>query len=93
MLGDRRKNIDTMVMLGFTKEQRRECLFNLSAADYCEGPEQDNLGSGVVWIFGMEVDEFLIYIKLKIDNTETGRRAKCLSFHSADHRMDFPYKE
>lgn len=92
LLGNRRKNYESLTQLGITKQIRKECIFNLAVYDYCKGPEFDDSGSGNIWIFGIEIDNHEIYIKLKIDEAEGEKIAKCFSFHISNYQLHYPNK-
>lgn len=89
--GDRLKNRETLIMLGITEEQRKDCLVNLTKSDYSEGPKPNDNGEGEVWIFGLRINSEEIYIKLTINNYN-GKTAICISFHIAEFPMNYPFK-
>lgn len=89
LLGNRKINRETLIQLGITEHIRKECILNLSVFDYCQGPVPDENGSGHLWIFGTEIDRCEVYIKLKIENAEEGKIAKCLSFHIPDYPLHY----
>ena len=65
---------------------------NLTYENYHRGPEKDrDRKKNSVWIFGAEVDNEEIYIKLSDDfNCDI---AKCISFHKAESKINYPYKK
>jgi hypothetical protein len=67
-------------------------LLGLSVLDYCSGPEQDRGQSGMIWVFGKEINSREFYIKLKICDTHPGKLAICLSFHKAEQTLRYPFK-
>ena len=96
----REKNLEFLTRHGFTPRERKDAILGLAVKDYCKGPEQDDKAGGQrdIWFFGIVYEGVEIYIKLQLVNEkdeETGdvmRHAKCISFHSAEHKLQFPYK-
>jgi hypothetical protein len=88
----RAENIACLAELGITKKNQKEEIMNLSAEDYCEGPEPDKDRPGVIWVFGKRISGKEVYIKLKIAQVGRETIAKCLSFHPAKHPLCFPFK-
>ena len=88
---NRKINRDALVELETTETQRLHYLTNLIKDDYSEGPLQDDIRGGHVWVFGKNVNSKEIYIKLTI-NTYNGKHAVCISFHCADRPLSYPYK-
>lgn len=43
-------------------------------------------------VFGKDIEEKLIYIKLKVKN-KTQKHVLCVSFHYAKEKMIFPYAQ
>jgi hypothetical protein len=89
----RRENMDALAELGLTKQNRKEEILTLSVQDYCSGPEPDKDMPGDVWMFGKQIDNTNVYIKLKIAGEGNEKIAKCLSFHVAKFPLCFPCKE
>jgi hypothetical protein len=91
---DRTKNRDALPDLGLSEKQRDDIILGLQVEHYCAGPmrDDDSERGGDVWIFGTEVHGTLVYVKLKLVGVEPLRRAMCLSFHRAEHPMNFPFK-
>jgi hypothetical protein len=84
---DNQKNRDLLPFLGFLPYQRLEIIRNLKPKNYCQGPMEDQDGSeGEIWTFGYKESGITVYIKLKLDD-----EAKCLSFHRAEYKMEFPF--
>lgn len=52
--------------------------------------DKDDLNPPVLFVFGKEISERLVYIKLKIKGEQT-RHIVCVSFHYAEEPMAFPY--
>ena len=87
---DRRKNMQSLVQLRFTKKNCRDEILTLSVEDYCDGPKPDKDRPGEVWEFGKLIEGKEVYIKLKIAQVDQVKLAKCLSFHVAEHPLCFP---
>ena len=63
----------------------------LSVENYCEGPNPDRDRPGDIWVFGKPVGTEEIYIKLKIAQVGKEKIAKCLSFHTANFPLCYPF--
>jgi hypothetical protein len=88
---DRHKNINTLLRLEISSAKRREIIEALKLADYSEGPLKDTLNSGSpLWVFGKTVKQTPIYIKITIGTPNNP--VICISFHEAEHPMNFPFK-
>ena len=88
---DRGKNSQTLLDLEITKAERNKILASLKLADYCEGPLEDTLHKGAdMWVFGKLVKSKEIYIKITMGIS--GAQVICISFHIAEHTMQYPYK-
>ena len=89
----RRENIDSLAQLGLTTKNRYDEIMMLSVADYCKGPEPDKDKPGEVWVFGKQIRNEEVYIKLKIAEVREKKIVKCLSFHKASYPIYYPYKK
>ena len=87
---DRKENLNSLLQIGFTKENCKHEILNLSVSDYCAGPKPDKDRPGVIWEFGKNISGYDIYIKLKIAETGSVRIAKCISFHIDERQLEFP---
>ena len=66
-------------------------LKELTVSDYSETLiDKDDDKPPLLFVFGKDINNRQIYIKLKIKG-ENNRRILCLSFHYAKHKMKFPY--
>lgn len=86
---DRDKNRQTL--LEIPARMRETVVMSLVADDYSEGPIMDTLNNqGELWVFGKSFDEKEIYIKISLgaENSHT----VCISFHEAEHPMNYPLK-
>ena len=88
----RRINRDALIDLGLTERNRRREILSLSVQDYSSGPDPDNDRPGELWVFGRIVDGREVYIKLKVAEVDGEKLAKCLSFHSAEYAITYPFK-
>jgi hypothetical protein len=92
----REKNDDTLTILGITPKHRMEEVKKLRYVDYFGGPSPDHDGSPdkVWWEFGLRVKGHEIYIKSRIYKRDDGKYgAKCMSFHIAEEKIKYPFKE
>lgn len=88
---DRQKNFQALLKLEITSAKRREIIEALKIADYSEGPLTDTLNNGSpLWLFGKTVKNSLIYIKITLGTPNNP--VICISFHEAEHPMNFPFK-
>jgi hypothetical protein len=88
---DRGKNSQTLLDLEITKDQRNKVLKTLIVEDYSEGPLPEKLYGGAdMWVFGKIVKNKEIYIKITMGIA--GAKVICISFHIAEHPMNYPYK-
>lgn len=91
-LAPRSDTLETLRYLGLTKQNLEEILLSLSVVDYSGGPEPDRDRPGEIWVFGKQVEEHKIYIKLKLaDVGDDVRIAKCISFHIAARPLRYPH--
>ena len=90
---DRRGHQNSLADLGLTKEGCKIEILGLSVTDYCQGPQPDHDRPGDIWVFGREITDRDVYIKLKIAEVGSGKIAKCISFHAAEHPLCYPYKQ
>jgi len=95
-LGDRKKNFETLVALGYLPNHIKQEILSLTPKEYSEGPlldkDQINYKNESCWIFGKNIQNNLIYIKLKIRKTHEHEETVCMSFHIAEYQMKFPLK-
>lgn len=88
-------NNETAIALGLTRETVRQEILQLTADDYHSGPEPDRDRPGDIWVFGKRIEAMEVYIKLKlVKDPETGTEyVKCLSFHEAERRIEYPLRK
>jgi|SRR6185312_12824496 len=88
---DRGKNTQTILDLEITKDYRNNVLKDLEVDDYSEGPLEEKLYGGAnMWVFGKIVKGKEIYIKITMGMS--GSKVICISFHIAEHKMNYPHK-
>lgn len=90
----RDKNLETLAELGLTLQDCKNIIISLAVEDCCKQPEddRDEVRGGSVWFFGKKIGGRDIYIKLKLVDLGEKKLAKCLSFHFADHPLQYPLK-
>jgi len=79
--------------LEITSKQREGFLAGLEAKDYSRGPIDDAYDpeSPPNYEFGITIKGKEIYIKINLG--KTGKRVMCISFHIAEHKMKYPFKQ
>jgi len=88
---DRGKNTKTLAELEISPTERKRILEELVVTDYSEGPLEDILNKGNdMWVFGKTVKKREVYIKITMGIE--GSRVVCISFHIAEHLMNYPFK-
>lgn len=88
---DRPKNREALEKLDITPMQRELIVKNISVQDYVDGPIIDELNRiREMWVFGKDVKGQEVYIKISL-GYEHGQTI-CISFHLAEHPMQYPFK-
>ena len=88
---DRGKNTQTLLDLEINKDYRNKVLKTLTDEDYAEGPLPEKMyGGSAMWIFGKLIKRKEIYIKITMGIA--GAQVICISFHIAEHPMQYPHK-
>lgn len=88
----RGKNTQALLDLQITPAARKEYLKQLKPEDYSEGPNDDRLyGISSLWVFGKEINGNEVYIKISMGRF--GLNTICISFHKAEHKMNYPFKK
>jgi len=93
VLVPRKENLNCISELGFTFQDVRDVVLDLSVTDYCEGPLQDQDKIGAFWIFGKVISGQEIYIKLKLASLSSLKIVRIVSFHKADRPLCYPYSQ
>lgn len=89
---DRGKNAQALLDLDISPISRKETITNLKVEDYSEGPLEEKMhGMLPMWVFGKTVKKQEVYIKISMgfENSQT----ICISFHPAEHPMNYPLKK
>jgi len=91
-LDDRGKNAQAKLDLEISTVKRREIIEKLAAEDYSEGPLEEKMrGILPMWVFGKQVKGTEVYIKISMGVVNSN--TICISFHPAEHPMEYPYKQ
>lgn len=89
---ERGKNTNALIELGITPAHRKEVIKKLKVEDYSEGPIPDILYNlGELWVFGKDVNGIEVYIKVSMGRPNS--KTICISFHKAERKMKYPFKE
>jgi hypothetical protein len=89
---ERKKNTQSLLSLEITPAARREIIEQIAATDYSEGPLDDKLyGVACMWVFGKKIKKTEVYIKLSMG--QPNNKVLCISFHDAEHSMNYPLKK
>jgi hypothetical protein len=88
---DRGKNTQALVDLELRPIERKAILEALEYKDYSEGPLEEKLYGGAdMWVFAKTVKKREVYIKITMG--AMGCSVICISFHLAQHAMQYPLK-
>jgi hypothetical protein len=88
---DRGKNAQALVHLELRPIDRKAILVALEPKDYCEGPLEEKLYGGAdMWVFGKTIKKKEVYIKITMGAMNSS--VICISFHLAQHKMNYPLK-
>jgi hypothetical protein len=88
---DRGKNAQTLIDLELRPIDRKTILETLETEDYSEGPLPETLyKSADMWVFGKTVKKKELYIKITMGDLNNS--VICISFHLAQHPMNYPLK-
>lgn len=88
---DRGKNAQALLDLDISPGKRKEIIEKITLEDYSQGPLEEQMsGIAPMWVFGKEVREIEVYIKISMgrENLQT----ICISFHPAEYSMNYPFK-
>jgi hypothetical protein len=92
VLVPRPENKKCILKLGFTYQDIKETLLDLSVEDYCEGPFRDRDIPGELWVFGKLIDNKTVYIKIKFASLGPLKIVRVVSFHFAEYPLEYPLK-
>ncbi|MFT3738403.1 MAG: toxin [Breznakibacter sp.] len=88
---DRGKNAQALVDLELRPIDRKSILEAIETKDYSEGPLDEKLYGGAdMWVFGKTVKKKEVYIKITMGAMNSC--VICISFHLAQHKMNYPLK-
>lgn len=88
---DRGKNVQALVDLELRPIERKSILESLESIDYSEGPLEEKLyGGSDMWVFGKIIKQREVFIKITMGAMNSS--VICISFHLAQHKMDYPFK-
>ena len=88
---DRGKNTQALVDLELRTIERKTILEALETKDYSEGPLTEILYGGAdMWVFGKTIKKKEVYIKITMGAMSSS--VICISFHLAQHKMNYPLK-
>ena len=88
---DRGKNTQALVDLEIRPIERKAILNAIETKDYSEGPLEEKMYGGAdMWVFGKTIKKKEVYIKITIG--PMGSSVICISFHLAQHKMNYPLK-
>jgi len=88
---DRGKNLQALIELEITPSERKKVLEQIEIKDYSEGPLIDSLyGGAEMWVFGKTAKKKEVYIKITMGVINSS--VLCISFHLAQHKMQYPLK-
>lgn len=91
-LDDRGKNQQTLHDLEISPAKRKEIISSLKIEEYSQGPLEEKMrGILPMWVFGKQVKKKEVYIKVSMGIENNG--AICISFHIAEHAMNYPFKK
>jgi hypothetical protein len=88
----RDKNIETITKLELDYEDIKDELMALTPLNYCEGPLKDTKITGDLWVFGKTIKSREVYIKLKIWGDSSCQQLRVLSFHIAEQKIKYCFK-
>jgi hypothetical protein len=88
---DRGKNTQALVDLEIRPIERKAILNAIETRDYSEGPLEEKMYGGAdMWVFGKTIKKKEVYMKITIG--PMGSSVICISFHLAQHKMNYPLK-
>jgi hypothetical protein len=88
---NRPKNTQGLFDFEITPNDRIKIIDSLISEDYSEGPNPDKMGSeSDMWIFGKMIKKQEAYIKITMG--KIGKPVICISFHTSEKPMSYPFK-
>ncbi len=90
-LDNRGKNAQALLDLEINPGKRKEIIEKLTIEDYSQGPLEEQMsGIAPMWVFGREVRGTEVYIKICMGITNSN--TICISFHSSEYPINYPFK-
>ncbi|MEO6287648.1 MAG: hypothetical protein ABIN80_16580 [Dyadobacter sp.] len=85
------KNTETLLGLDITITKLKGIIESLQISDYVSGPMDDTLyGIARLWVFGYAYKGCELYIKISLGRPNSS--VLCVSFHTAQHPLIYPFK-
>lgn len=92
VLLDRQKNLQALLDLEISVEERATAISDLTYRNYYKGPRPDAVRPGLeFWEFGVQLKGKEMYVKLSLGQPEGP--VICYSFHPAERAIKYPYCE
>lgn len=86
-----KKNTAALLALDLLPIERKEILSKLEVEDYYQGPTDDKLYQmSPMWVFGKMIKGKEVYIKITIG--QENLPVICISFHTSEFKMTYPFK-
>lgn len=86
---NREKNQEALRLLNLTEMARKEVIKTIEVDDYVE-TIRDAMSYGDMWVFGKDMDGTELYIKISLGQPNS--RTICISFHKAEHPINYAFK-
>lgn len=87
---NRAKNKEALRALGITPVAREEIVKKIEKEDYSHSII-DEVSFGDMWVFGKDYNGTELYIKISMGDPND--KTICISFHEAEHPLNYPFKE
>ena len=89
---ERGKNAQTLMDLELRPIDRKAILEKLETKDQREGPIEEKLYNGAdMWVFGKMIKKKEVYIKITMGAKSSS--VICISFHIAQHKIQYTLKQ
>lgn len=89
---DREKNIQALLDLEISANDRKKYISKLNPEDYLSGPNTDTNDTSRLpyWEFGKNINYKYVYIKISLN--KRNRSVLCISFHLAEFPLKYKFK-
>ena len=87
---NREKNQEALRLLGLTELARKEVIKTIVVEDYVE-TICNTVNFGDLWVFGKDFDGSELYIKISMGRPNS--KTICISFHAAEHKINYAFKD